>query len=521
MVIARCVECKRKYATDQLDPQMGGKCKICRSKGAPSNQSPPLVLLGPALSSTPQRLIPGGVKNKVRKIATVPMSCKVCGASFVYRRCLFRHLRENHPDIDVSNIHQHVETESVTAEEISLVNEGAESRNTSLNVTVGSEVSAPSDVDESVSESPITSLLQVGGVLQVGRVSQVGEVSQVGGVSEVGKVEEEGTVRYVNFDPTVKVYTCTICGKVFDRPYRLLRHVNIHDPNRPRVSCHLCERTFTRFDTLENHIKSVHSKEHPFQCQFNTCQKTFATQTALMSHLKVHTNGKPYQCLECDASFSLLVEYKMHAKQKHPDTERLRCTDCYRVFPDTASLEEHRNQEHLFECEICGKKFARLAYLQLHVQVHNGEKVYNCRVCSQGFDSESAYRQHLKSHPKPSRANMFHCQLCDCDFGDPSELIAHNRCSEHREKAAALGLGENTTLLNTIEGDFSDMNALVDEVAMVTNPIAMETTPVAMPTDPKQVGLEVNPAAVLGGIEPTTPPNMMAPAIAHTLTFHT
>ena len=504
----RCVVCKRKYATDTPDPQMGGQCKICHSKGAPSNQTTVKSLLmtpDPVLSSTPRRLTPVGLKNKPRKVSSVHLTCKVCGTSFVYRRCLFRHLRENHPGIDLNNIHEYIEKESV-ANVISLADEEEDPQNinnSSLNVTVGSDAGTVSEVDD--------------GAILEGQGSE-SSLEQLGGASESVK-ESEGGSR-VNFDPSMKqVYTCDVCGKVFDRPYRLARHIDIHNPNRPRVSCQICDRTFTRFDTLENHVKSVHSNERPYQCQYHTCQKTFATHTALMSHLKYHTNGRPYQCFECNASFAHLSEYKAHAREKHADTEKLRCTDCYRVFPDTTSLEAHRSLEHLLECEICGKKFARLAYLQLHKQVHNGEKVYNCQVCSQGFDSEVAYRQHIRNHPKATRTRKFHCQLCDRDFEDMNLLIAHYRCSEHRDKATALGLSENTTLLNTIEGDLSsEMNALVNEVAMAANSIPMETTPVSTETD--QVSLDnVNPVEVLREMEEQAAVDMMSSAIAQGNSF--
>ena len=417
----------------------------------------------------------------------------------MYRRCLFRHLRENHPGIDMNNIHDYIETETVTNDGVPLPDEGMESRNTSMNVTVGSDAPpTPSEIDESA-------------ILPTSSLGQEVEVLQ--GVPERERGGEEGEEKQTGLGSSMKqVYTCTICNKSFDRPYRLTRHLNIHDPNRPRVSCHICTRSFTRFDTLENHVKSMHSNERPFQCQYSTCQKTFATQTALMNHLKVHTNGKPYQCQECDASFSLLIEYKMHARQQHADTERLRCNDCYKVFPDVTSLEHHRSVEHLFECEICSKRFARLAYLQLHIKVHNGEKAFNCNVCSQGFDSETTYRQHMRSHPKPNRGKRFHCQLCDKNFEAPSELIEHYRSEEHRDKATALGLAENTTLLNTIEGDLSDMTALVDEVSMGTTSITMETTPVTMTTavSPKQISLGVT----LDAMEDQTAANMITSAIA-------
>ena len=493
-MVTKCSSCGRKYATNHADPLQEGKCKGCRSTGTPLTPVPPAVVPStsggsyPILTSTPHRSI-REPKAKIRKISNTPISCKLCRSTFVYRRCLFRHLRENHPTIDLNNIHDYIDT-GREGEVVSLGEEGPSvdsgSRNTSMNVTVGSEIPVPPEIDESSNQQ--TSAIAAQDLKMAAQ-----EVSKVG--TQLGSVE--GAMKHV--------YTCTICNKVFDRPYRLTRHLNIHDPNRPRVSCQICDRSFTRLDTLENHIKSMHSEERPYTCPYASCQKNFAMQTALTNHLKVHTNGRPYKCLECDSSFSLLLEYKAHMRQVHADTEELRCTDCFRVFPDREALETHRSVEHLLECEICGKSFARLAYLQLHIQVHRGKNIYNCKVCSEGFDTEYAYKQHMRTHPKNKK--RFHCQVCDKSFETPSELIGHYRCEEHREKAIALGLGTSTTILNTIEGDLSDMNALVDEVAMGTNSVTMgtnsvgmETTPVGMPSNAvttKQISMETNPV-VLG-----------------------
>ena len=459
---------------------MNGKCKNCRSgnivplSSSSSNLIPAAILkptdVSPYVASPPPQLPFSSTphhkhsrkSNRPRKLSQPPVSCKMCGVSFIYRRCLFRHLRENHPGLDVGNIGEYIQTVKVENNEDDSV---LSPQNTSLNVTVGSDA-RPSDLED------------CGGNHST---EEEGEAR-----------EEKGPMEVVEKLPFTKedieggrVYTCITCNKMFDRPYRLQRHMLIHDPNRPRVNCQLCDRSFTRADSLENHIKCMHSGNRPYTCHYPMCQKSFPTQSSLISHLKVHTNGKPYKCLECEESFTLLYEYKQHVRDMHADTEDLRCPECYKVFPDVDHLEKHRNIEHRLECEICGKTFTRLTNLQQHVRIHSGDKVYNCKFCPEGFDSEYAYKQHMKSHPENQRSKKgFHCQLCDESFKEPSSLISHYRSQSHRDKATSLGIGADTTILNTIEGDLSDMNALVDEVAMGTSPVAMGTSPVAMGTSP-------------------------------------
>ena len=54
-----------------------------------------------------------------------------------------------------------------------------------------------------------------------------------------------------------------------------------------QVSCQLCDKVFTRMDTLENHMKCLHSNDRPYKCTFEGCPKRFPLQSALIHHLKV------------------------------------------------------------------------------------------------------------------------------------------------------------------------------------------------------------------------------------------
>lgn len=69
------------------------------------------------------------------------------------------------------------------------------------------------------------------GVSSVMGVAEGGEATQTTPTST--GTPEGGRVVGVGFGDK---YACPTCNKVFDRPYRLQRHLQIHNPNRPKVS---------------------------------------------------------------------------------------------------------------------------------------------------------------------------------------------------------------------------------------------------------------------------------------------
>lgn len=399
------------------------------------------------------------------------MSCKICNVSFHYKRCLFRHLKENHSGIDITNLHKYIDASSNHV--VKKPKTGEE--DSSLCVNIGSDINSSVADSSSHSDGGLVGHTDPT-IAQVVAPSSLGEGIAAVSLLSSGALSLDGDLssgspldKSLTDDSKIKPgsqFVCTNCSKVFDRPYRLQRHMQIHNPNRPRVSCHICDRTFTRLDTLENHMKCLHTEERPFRCMVEACNKTFATQSTLFHHQKTHTNGKPYNCHECNTSFALLNEYKQHMKDSHADTQNLRCSDCYKVFVSSAELDQHKLVEHRLECEMCGKTFARLAYLKLHIQIHDGDNLFNCQFCSTGFDTEYAYKQHLRIHPEYQTAKRtYHCQVCEKVFQHPSNLVAHYRSQKHREKTSGLDIN-TSSILSTIEGgDLQEMGALVETMS--------------------------------------------------------
>ncbi|KAI0980070.1 hypothetical protein GJ496_008811 [Pomphorhynchus laevis] len=85
------------------------------------------------------------------------------------------------------------------------------------------------------------------------------------------------------YDPTLHICPFTDCSRTFRRASRLRDHLNTHY-GKSEYQCKLCNKSFTRKDTLDVHIKTVHEGIKPFICQI--CNYRASQSSLLRSHIK-------------------------------------------------------------------------------------------------------------------------------------------------------------------------------------------------------------------------------------------
>lgn len=78
--------------------------------------------------------------------------------------------------------------------------------------------------------------------------------------------------------------------------------------------CTFCSKSFPSNASLITHIRT-HTNERPFQCGY--CEKAFKQKGALKVHLRLHTGESPYSCRICDKCFRQYINLQCHIRKAH------------------------------------------------------------------------------------------------------------------------------------------------------------------------------------------------------------
>ncbi|XP_019899177.2 zinc finger protein 665-like isoform X2 [Esox lucius] len=220
-------------------------------------------------------------------------------------------------------------------------------------------------------------------------------------------------------------YGCDVCGEKF----MLLKFLIRHKQSKHTVKtykCSLCEKTFLKAGSRNNHERS-HSEKN-YRC--SDCGETFKERGDRDAHKCIVFTGKQlFSCSECSENFDRQYHLKRHQMDKHPfmvhqahnpepkskdiqDQQAKQqsvgetiekpysCSVCPMVFVYRKSRENHE-RKHIQQdycCSDCGKTFKELQQRKAHKC--KGEQSFRCSVCGKDFEKQYILKRHqLEKHP--------------------------------------------------------------------------------------------------------------------------
>ncbi|VEN41677.1 unnamed protein product [Callosobruchus maculatus] len=253
-----------------------------------------------------------------------------------------------------------------------------------------------------------------------------------------------------------KVHQCTKCNyKTINTKY-LKRHLVTHSDNRIISRCLYCNKTFTRKETLDDHIvrshpdfiASVSRKVHECtKCTYKTTISSNIRQHLITNHPEIADNVVS-SCIHCNKIFSRKQTLDDHIVRRHPDfiasvsSKVHECKKCTYKTVYTSDLKQHMvthsdidDNNHIdSRCIYCDTTFTRKETLDDHIVrrhpdfiVSVSSKVHECTKCTYKTTKPSNIRRHLiTNHPEIADNRILNrCVYCNKTFKYKQGLDDH------------------------------------------------------------------------------------------------
>ena len=266
------------------------------------------------------------------------------------------------------------------------------------------------------------------------------------------------------------IRTCPICAREFGTKCSLIRHIKDIHGNIRRFSCKICLKRGENVNDFLFHMKRClhalrrnsydrmiedNTVTNPFSCPI--CERSFTRSDSLRRHVKInHKDLGKFICRLCFKSGNTVDELEQHvsrcSQRIHRNFSSLRSTP--------AKKNSSINRQMKYACFICDDLYPDRTKLVRHFRAHHGSlKTFTCNFCfhsGQNDPSSQALIEHLNlCHGYPRLE--YKCHICHCIFTAKHKLNAHLKIKHHQSE----DVSANRKLCCFLcDGFFPDANGL-------------------------------------------------------------
>ncbi|KAM6995346.1 zinc finger protein ZFAT [Tautogolabrus adspersus] len=242
-----------------------------------------------------------------------------------------------------------------------------------------------------------------------------------------------------NTNPTTTTTTTTTSRCFQEYSIKQNAH-NLHQSKLKIYSCEFCNKIFKFRHTLMSHLRT-HTQEKPFQCPH--CDYASAIKGNLNVHLRKHT-GEKFSCPHCPFTCLSQGHLKVHIERVHLKVKQ-HCSFCQSKYSDVKNLLKHMEERHnlkdpavqqsyqtfrlktrqvlrqlLYYCPTCNRRFKNKLEQERHLLVHGPLRPFACLLCDHAATKMSALAAHVRKH-----LFLYVCCVCDRKFVSSLTLKSH------------------------------------------------------------------------------------------------
>ncbi|XP_055374794.1 MATH and LRR domain-containing protein PFE0570w-like isoform X2 [Condylostylus longicornis] len=234
---------------------------------------------------------------------------------------------------------------------------------------------------------------------------------------------------------------CPICEEDLKDPDKIVDHLKSQHSVDVIFECQYCKGPFTKLDYVIGHINKDHDKVLNIRCNFEYIKKSTFDQTNIQNQTEVKS-------VKENISFST-----NNKRTRTEDNAKADYLQIKKTKIEDSTTESERKSFHVYVCEECTfESFTRSDLITHKTQVHsnnldssiassstyegsNNKNQINCQHCKFKCNTQEALNEHQLIENHVNDKVTYRCNNCSNNFENLMDLKLHN-LMEHNELLA-------------------------------------------------------------------------------------